>query len=205
MFIAEKTKILPVYIIYRYNPEVYYLVITSEINNQATNLQVLDLKIFYKKLTVDLIFFTKKTISYYNEYYNIEPILKEENKVYLIQRNIQTKQPSTKLDHKKLGLFKIKRIIGPVNYKLVLPKTINIYLVFHISFLELVLLGVLLVPVTEIELINPNTEYKVGEILDYKQVRNYIKYLVKWIDYLYSENTWETRVILKNLKKFAEY
>jgi hypothetical protein len=97
----------------------------------------------------------------------------------LIQRNIQTKQLSTKLDHKKLGLFKIKRVIGPINYKLVLPKTINIYLVFHISLLEPVLLGVLLVPVTEIELVNPNAEYKVEEILDHKQVRNYIKYLVK--------------------------
>jgi hypothetical protein len=55
----------------------------------------------------------------------------------------------------------------------------NIYPVFHISLLELVLLGVLPVPITEIELVNPNTEYKIKEILDYKQVRNYIKYLVK--------------------------
>jgi hypothetical protein len=86
----------------------------------------------------------------------------------LIQRNIQTKQPSTKLDHKKLGLFKIKRIIRLVNYKLVLPKTMNIYLVFYISLLELVLLGVLLAPVTEIEPVNPNAEYKIGEILDHK-------------------------------------
>jgi hypothetical protein len=86
----------------------------------------------------------------------------------LIQRNIQTKQLSTKLDYKKLGLFKIKRIIGPINYKLVLPKTINIYPVFHISFLKLVLLGVLLVLVTEIKLVNPNTEYKIKEILDHK-------------------------------------
>jgi hypothetical protein len=78
-----------------------------------------------------------------------------------------------------LGLFKIKRIIGPVNYKLILPKTMNIYLVFYISFLELVLSGVLLVLVTEIELVNPNIKYKIKEILDYKQVRNYIKYLVK--------------------------
>jgi hypothetical protein len=106
-------------------------------------------------------------------------MLKEGDKVYLIRRNIQTKQPSTKLDHKKLGLFKIKKIIGLVNYKLVLPRIINIYLVFYISFLELVLLGVLLAPVIEIEPINPNAEYKVEEILDYKQVRNYIKYLVK--------------------------
>jgi hypothetical protein len=137
------------------------------------------LKVFYKELAADLIFFTKRIISYYNEYYNIKPTLKKGDKVYLIQRNIQTKQPSTKLDHKKLGLFKIKRIIGPVNYKLVLPKTMNIHPVFHISFLELVLLGVLLAPVTEIEPVNPNTEYKVEEVLDYKRVRNYIKYLVK--------------------------
>jgi hypothetical protein len=84
MFIAEKTKILLVYAIYKYNPEVYCLVITSEVNNQATSLQVLDLKVFYKKLAVDLVFFTKRIISYYNRYYNIEPILKKKNKIYLI-------------------------------------------------------------------------------------------------------------------------
>jgi hypothetical protein len=55
----------------------------------------------------------------------------------------------------------------------------NIYPVFHISLLELVLLGVLLVPVTKIEPVNPNIKYEIKEILDYKQVRNYIKYLVK--------------------------
>jgi hypothetical protein len=95
-------------------------------------------------------------------------MLKERDKVYLIQRNIQTKQPSTKLDHKKLGLFKIKRIIRLVNYKLVLPKTMNIYPVFYISLLELVLLGVLPAPVTKIELVNPNTKYKIKKILDHK-------------------------------------
>jgi hypothetical protein len=168
MSIAEKTKILPAYTIYKYNPEVYCLTIISEINNQATSLQVLDLKVFHKELAADLVFFTKRIVFYYDGYYNIEPMLKERDKVYLIQRNIQTKQLSTKLDHKKLGLFKIKRIIGPVNYKLVLPKTINIHPVFHISLLELVLLGVLPAPITKIEPVNPNAEYKVGEILDYK-------------------------------------
>jgi hypothetical protein len=86
----------------------------------------------------------------------------------LIQQNIQTKQLSTKLDHKKLGLFKIKKIVGPVNYKLILPKTMNIYPVFHISFLELVLLGVLLAPVTEIKPVNFNIEYKIEKILNHK-------------------------------------
>jgi hypothetical protein len=131
-------------------------------------LQVLDLKVFHKELTIDLVFFTKKIVSYYNEYYNIKPMLKKGDKIYLIQRNIQIKQLSIKLDHKKLGLFKIKRVIGLVNYKLVLPKTMNIHLVFYISLLKLVLLGVLLALVTEIELVNLNTKYKVEEILDHK-------------------------------------
>jgi hypothetical protein len=147
---------------------VYRLIITSEINNQAISLQVLDLKVFHKELAVDLVFFTKRIVLYYDEYYSIEPILKKRDKIYLIQRNIQIKQPSTKLDHKKLGLFKIKKVIRLVNYKLVLPKTMNIHPVFYISLLELILSGVLLAPVIEIELVNPNAEYKIEEILDYK-------------------------------------
>jgi Chromo (CHRromatin Organisation MOdifier) domain len=107
----------------------------------------------------------------------------------LIRRNIQTKQPSTKLDHKKLGLFKIKKVAELINYELVLPKAMNIYPVFHISLLELALLGAPLVLVTEIEPVNPNTIYKVKEILDHKQVRGQVKYLVKWKGYLYSKNT----------------
>jgi hypothetical protein len=179
MFVAEKTKILPAYAIYKYNPEAYRLVVTSEINNQTISLQVLDLKVLHEELTADLVFFTKKIILYYDKYCNIEPMLKERDKIYLIQRNIQIKQPSTKLDHKKLGLFKIKKVAGLVNYELVLPRTMNIHPVFHISLLELVLPGALPAPITKIEPVNPNAEYKVEEILDHKQVRNYIKYLVK--------------------------
>jgi hypothetical protein len=44
----------------------------------------------------------------------------------------------------------------------------NIYLVFYISLLEPILLGVLPAPITEIELVNPNTEYKIEEILNHK-------------------------------------
>jgi hypothetical protein len=77
MFVAEKTKISPAYAIYRYNPEAYRLVITSEIDNQAASLQVLDLKVFYKELAADLAFFTKRAVSYYNTYCSIKPTLKK--------------------------------------------------------------------------------------------------------------------------------
>jgi hypothetical protein len=88
--VAEKTKISPAYATYRYNPEAYYSVITLEINNQVVSLQVLDLKAFYKKLAANLVFFTKRITSYYNEYYSMELTLKKGDKVYLIRRNIQT-------------------------------------------------------------------------------------------------------------------
>ena len=55
----------------------------------------------------------------------------------------------------------------------------NIYLVFYISLLEKVLPGVLLVLETEIEPVNPNTEYKVEKILDYKYINKIVKYLIK--------------------------
>jgi hypothetical protein len=47
-------------------------------------MQVLDLKVFYKELAADLVFFTKRIMLYYDEYYSIEPILKEKDKIYLI-------------------------------------------------------------------------------------------------------------------------
>jgi hypothetical protein len=81
------------------------------------------------------------------------------------------KRPSDKLDYKKLELFKISKIVGLVNYYLELPKIINIYFIFHISLLELILLRVSKAPYIEIELVNPNTEYKVEEILDQKYIR----------------------------------
>jgi hypothetical protein len=81
MFITEKTKISLVYTTYRYNPEAYYSIITSEINNQVINLQVLDLKIFYEKLAVNLVFFTKRIVSYYDKYYNIELMFKKKKSI----------------------------------------------------------------------------------------------------------------------------
>ena len=68
---------------------------------------------------------------------------------------------------------------GPLNYELALPKSINIFLVFYISLLELVLPGVLLALVIEIKPVNPNAEYKVERILDYKLVRGKPRYLIK--------------------------
>ena len=57
--------------------------------------------------------------------------------VYINCKNIKTKQLSNKLDYVQLGLFPITNILGKVTYKVKLLIYIRIYLVFHMSWLEL--------------------------------------------------------------------
>jgi len=74
------------------------------------------------------------------KYYNLRredaPTLKRGDKVYLLRRNIRTTRPSDKLDHVKIGPFKIAKKTSPVNYKLELPIGMQIHLIFHILLLE---------------------------------------------------------------------
>jgi len=65
------------------------------------------------------------------------PNLKEGDKVYLLRRNIKSNKLTKKLDIVKLGLFRILRRKGLVNYELALPRKMRILPIFHVSLLEL--------------------------------------------------------------------
>ena len=56
--------------------------------------------------------------------------------VYLATKNIITKKPSKKLDHKYLKPYKVIKRISKNNYQLNLPPKVRIYLIFYISLLE---------------------------------------------------------------------
>jgi hypothetical protein len=87
-------------------------------------------------LELDLEFCRQQTAEYTNRKQSREPLLEKGDKVYLLRRNIKTKQPSRKLDFKKLGPFRIEEKISSVNYRLELPKISRLYPVFYISLLE---------------------------------------------------------------------
>ena len=67
---------------------------------------------------------------------NRKPILKKRDKAYLLRKNIKTIKLNNKLDYTKLRLFRIKKVLRLINYKLNLLIKIRIYPSFYILVLE---------------------------------------------------------------------
>jgi hypothetical protein len=65
-----------------------------------------------------------------------KPRFREGNLIYLLRQNIKIIRLSDKLDSKKIGLFKVKRNIRDISFKLKLPLTMKIYPIFHILLLK---------------------------------------------------------------------
>ena len=76
----------------------------------------------YKELNTDIEFLLYYLVFYYNKYHAEASMLKERNKVYLLQKNIEITRSSDRLNHVKIRSFKIIRSIREVSFKLKLLK-----------------------------------------------------------------------------------
>jgi hypothetical protein len=65
-----------------------------------------------------------------------EMVFEVEGKVWLSAKHIQTARPSKKLDYKRLGLFKITKVINRNTYRLELPNSMKVHNVIHVSLLD---------------------------------------------------------------------
>ena len=63
------------------------------------------------------------------------PSFKEDDLVWLDSQNLKTAGQIRKFSPRQEGLFKIAKILGPVNVKLELPPRWKIYPVFHVSLI----------------------------------------------------------------------
>ena len=72
----------------------------------------------YQELSQDIAFLTIRSARYYDSKRLKRLTFKERDKVYLLHHNLKTKRLSKKLDYIKLRPFKVKEVIGTVNYRL---------------------------------------------------------------------------------------
>jgi Chromo (CHRromatin Organisation MOdifier) domain len=190
---------------YGYELTVFKEPYKTNLESQAAILQVQQLRHLHKQLRLSIQFIAAKTAKYYNQKHCVGPTLKKGDRVYLLWKNLKTKQLSNKLDYKKLRPFAISKVIGLVNYKLLLPTSMKVHPVFHISLLEPAPKGTPDTPVTTTEVDNPNEEYDVEEVLDSRYIRRKLHYLIKWSGYPDSENSWEPATNLSCPEKLESF
>ena len=80
-------------------------------------MDITQLKILYEQLADDIKFLIYRSVIYYDKKYKKRPHLKKKDRIYLFRKNIKIQKLNNKLDHVKLGPFKIKKKISFINYK----------------------------------------------------------------------------------------
>jgi hypothetical protein len=99
-------------------------------------------------------------------------------------KNIRTRRPCKKLDHKLHGPFEITEVISETAMRLNLPVKWKIHKVFHISLLEPVIQGNREVNLEKVldaaDLIEADDEYHVEEVMGSVEKKGQVSYLVKW-------------------------
>jgi hypothetical protein len=139
------------------------------------------------------------------------------NEVMLSTRNLKINGRAVpKLGPRFLGPFHVVAKTSPVNYKLELPEQLRIHNVFHVNLLKLYrdpelggrFPGRRPQPIPPQVTQGGELEYEVEAILHKKFTTAGVEYLVKWLSYPDSENSWEPLEHLANaqekLQEFEE-
>ena len=113
--------------------------------------------------------------------------------VWLSMKNIKTEQPSKKLDHKMVGPFKIKALVGS-SCRLELPTSMKIHNIFHPSLLRKASADPLPSQHNDpapLIVVDDEEEWEVDDILDAKKVGRgkKVQFCVKWKKYD-EDKTW---------------
>ena len=112
------------------------------------------------------------------------PIFQIGDEVWLLRRQIQTTRPSSKLDFKRLGRFKILDKISSHAYKLNLLTSMKCHPVFHISFLKPTATNPLKLrkrPPPPPIVVNDEQENNAEEVVDSKHICKKPYYQVQWV------------------------
>jgi hypothetical protein len=191
---SESTGFTPFYANHGREPEAHLEPLAGPDAPKATT-TAQQIKEIWDQAKTNLTKARKRQAQHYNKSKVEGPTFEEGDLVFLNRKNIKTKRPNGKLDFKKLGPFRVNKVISDVNYQLELPDNSRIHPVFHVSLLEPAPAGAQ--PETDQE-IDEEPEYEVEKILQQRTGQQGLEYLVKWKSYPPSENSWEPAIHLEN-------
>ena len=191
------TKMSPFYANYGYHPRYTVKVNNSALQmNPASAAYAKKLKEIHDQARANLQEAQLYQKRYYDQHTKEIPSFHVGDSVWLLRKNISTIRPSQKLKVRRLGPFKISKVVGEskLAYRLELPPHFKIHPVFHVSLLEPykenTIPGRKQPPPPPIT-INDNLEYVVHQILDSRIHRGKLQYYVDWQGYSPAERTWE--------------
>jgi len=134
---------------------------------------------------------------------------KKGDRVMLNRKNLRTKRPMEKLDHRMFGPFVVKRKAGSRAYEVELPERWDIHPVFHVSLLEPYREDPVgrpqkIIPTPDI--VDNEPSYFVAEVVDSRWYGNpkskfphhFVEYMVAWEGYGPDENSWEQFEMLED-------
>jgi hypothetical protein len=93
------------------------------------------LKQIHEDLQSEMALAQLEQATYYDDHWQPTPTYTVGQYVFVSRRNLRSRRPSDKLDHRYIGPFRILARVGSHAYRLELPSTVRIHPVFHVSLL----------------------------------------------------------------------
>jgi hypothetical protein len=195
----SSTDTSPFYAVYGYHPRLSVALPLTTKNQTLADKRIEHIHHIHEEMRFHIATAQEKHAFFHNRNVIPSPTYNIGDNVWLSSKNIKTQRPAKKLDHKRLGPFKITAKIGSRSFKLALPHTMRIHPVFHVNLLEPFKKDKIqdrhpkeLPPIV----VNNHHEFEVEKIIDSRIHRNQLQYLVHWKEYNVMDRTWEP---LKNL------
>ena len=203
----------PFFANYGFNPRFSLQVLapTDQPQNPAAEELIERFKAIYQQAKENLTAAQAKYKENYDTHVKEAPSFAVGDQVWLSRKNITTTRPSAKLDYKRLGPYKILRVVGEskMAFKLDLPPRMKIHPVFHATLLEPYHANTIpgrVQPPPPAVTVEDVLEYEVKEVLDSRVRNNKLKYFVDWIGYGPHERSWEPASYLDNApEEIARY